>query len=156
MLPRMKKGMARGGIRLGPNGEVLQGRKPGSLDRATLEREIVALKAALAAAQAPKTGEKTDLDVLEEIRDYWLGVAAAELAKETPDQEVVARAHDRAESAASKRAPYKHAKLSNVTLRDDPLDLTRCTADELAFLARIRARVALGRGDQSGNSPTAH
>ena len=130
--------MARGGPNRG------QGRKPGTKNRKTLERE----NAALAEQLRTRKVSRTDLDVMLEIRDFFMGMAAneqskAEREKRDPDHAVLIQAFDLAGAMAAKRAPFLHARLNSVTVREDLLDLTRLDNDELAQLERLRAKAAI-------------
>ncbi len=132
-----------------------QGRKRGSKSRTTLERE----NAALAEQLRTRKVSRTDLDVMLEIRDFWMGYAATEQReaanqKRLPDLDKMAKALDLAGTMAAKRAPFLHAKLSSVTVREEELDLTRLSDAELSALQLIRAKAAIGRSDHGGVGQT--
>jgi hypothetical protein len=67
---------------------------------------------------------------------------------------LVGQALDYAGLMASKRAPFLHARLSNVTIKDDLLDLTRLSDDELAILERLREKASAVGGDQGRTGET--
>lgn len=104
---------------------------------------------------------KSDLQVLQEIRDFWMGIAATE-QKEAREKKrpmrmsIVGPALRQATANAAARAPFMHARLASVTHTDDPLDLSLLTDEELAFIDRIRNKAAVRRGEPGGVGKTTH
>lgn len=136
-------------------GKKTGGRQRGTPNRVTIEREM----AAQAEAMRTKRVTKTDLEVMLEIRDFWMGYAATEQRQaqdqgRAPDIDKMVKALDLAGTMAAKRAPFLHAKLSSVTVREEELDLTRLTDAELSALQLIRAKAAIGRSDHGGVGQT--
>ena len=132
-----------------------QGRKPGAKNRKTLERE----NAALAEQLRTRKVSKSDLQVLLEIRDFFMGAAAneqhnAKKAGIDPNHELIDRWLELAGTMASKRAPFLHARLNRVTVTEEPMDLSRLNDDELAQLERLRAKASDAGGDQGREGAT--
>ena len=139
----MERRERRGGLRLGPDGKPLQGRPQGLKNRKTLERE----NAAMAEQLRTRKVSRTDLQVMLEIRDFFMGVAAQEQKKAAeqgrdPNFDLMMKALDLAGAMASKRAPFLHARLNRVTVSDEIMDLSRLNDDELAQLERLRAKAS--------------
>lgn len=128
------------------------GRTKGTPNKATLDRELKA-KVALTEEVRKHPPRKSDLDVMIEIRDFWMGYAATEqrLANEQnrlPDLDIMHKALELAGAMAARRAPYLHQRLNSVTLREDLLDLSRLNDSELSELERLRQIATVDRGDQ--------
>jgi uncharacterized membrane protein len=84
--------------------------------------------------------------ILAQMRKYH--AKAEDLAKaKNPDEKKVLEAEGLALSAAKEAAPYLHNKLSAVTRRDEPFDLTKLSEEELKVVLAIKKRLAAQPGD---------
>jgi len=81
----------------------------------------------LAAIAQTEAEGPTDLHIMRQVRDFWMGIAgkiqaaAAATVDETgkpvaPDYQQIGYALDRAAECAKMSAPYRHHKLSKVTI----------------------------------------
>ena len=83
----------------------------------------------LAAIKQIEADGPTDLAVLRQVRDFWMGIAGKEQADAAafidpatgktgrpPDIKLIAYALDRAAEHAKSSAPYRHHKLNKVTI----------------------------------------
>jgi hypothetical protein len=136
-------------------GKKTGGRRPGSRNKATIEREM----AAQAQVIITKRVSKTDLEIMLEIRDFWMGYAATEQRAATeqnrlPNIDKMAKALDLAGTMAAKRAPFLHGRLASITLKDEHLDLSRLTDEQLAQLEQLRQIAAVPSGDTSRTPQT--
>lgn len=111
--------------------------------------------------EAARPGRKSDVQVMLEIRDLWMSLAAKEM-QEAKEQgrplniALLAEATNIAGTFASKRAPYFHSRLSVLTIREEILDLTKLTDNELDTLAQLRLKATVAGSDQGRESPTQH
>lgn len=140
----------RGGLR--PNA----GRPLGAKSATTIEREMQAQAEILR-----WKGKRSDLEIMLEIRDYWMDIADVERQDAQKENRPVnesrmAQAFELAGAMAAKRAPYLHAKLNAITIHEEPLDLTRLSDADLTRLERIRAKAAVAGSDPSREVPTTH
>lgn len=134
-------------------GEHRGGRAKGTKNRATIERELAA------AADLKRHRERgvMPLDVLLDIMRYYRG-KAAQVQPGTPqhDENQFNEYMKLAGMFARDAAPYIHPRLSSVTLKEQPWDLTRLSDAELVHLEQIQHKAALPGGNSEGEAATQH
>lgn len=88
------------------------------------------------------------IDNIEKVAKLYLGLAADEQRKGANADRKVMDAHlDKALRALRDLAPYRHARLSSVTVKGDPnapLNLSGLSDSELAFFRKIMLKLGGG------------
>jgi hypothetical protein len=78
------------------------------------------------------------------------------LDKRPLNTDLMVRAMELAGHMAEKRAPYLHSRLATLTIREEPIDLTKLSDDDLATLERLHAKAAITSADEGGTRSTQH
>ena len=148
------------------------GRQKGTVNKRTqeLEREVAErLSRQRSSASRPDARDRmrATASITEAIASDWMAKNSVEI--ETPegkkrqlnagvDHKTGAFLAEAAQRAWYRVAEYEHAKLSSVTLKQEPLDLSRYSDAELAELRRLVAigRSADGREIRDGAEATRH
>lgn len=138
------------------------GRKVGSKNRATLEREAQALKALAAFERGQRNHGseasptfKRGKDIMSIAANYFFDRAQAELRKAEPDRAMVAENYQIAADIASKVAPFESPRLASVTV-GRRTDLSRLSDADLDLMERLLTQAAVADGDTGGAGQTAH
>lgn len=104
------------------------------------------------------TEDKSDLVVLQQIRDFWLQVVDHEQAQPRPSSYIITLALDRAQGAATARAPYMHVRKSSVKLGrmngGDDDDAEAGVSVLGALLQEIDAESRIGNGKVIEHDPS--
>lgn len=130
-------------------GERRGGRRKGTPNKATLKR------AEEIAAQAKSSGRKLGREILSDFANIFAGLAAKHQPGSQEDNPGLFKEYGyKAAQIAQWLAPYETPRLATVTVKDEALDLSRLTDDELAQLKRLTLRAAMVNGSDRGRGET--